>query len=137
MQNRQKIEQDITDKLAIIKALDHEIAEKEQQTQALSSILIQRQMLIDIVLTSEATHNAVVGMFRSRYGHEISRGDHDGKTVSHLVLKYLARERNLMQGLTWRCTIARFILGDTLDRVIRTKHQPARASQFKENNNEQ
>ena len=132
MKDRQQIEQEITDKLAIIRALDQEIAEKRQEAEAQSSIIIQRRMDIGTITMQAATHNAVVGMFRSRYGHEIATGQHDGKTVAHLTLKYMARERNLMQGLTWRCSLARTILGDTLDRVIRTKHQPVKQSQFKQ-----
>lgn len=137
MKDKQQIEQEITDKLAIIKALDQEIAEKKQESEALSSIIIQRQMTIDTIIMQGATHNAVVGMFRSRYGHEIRTGQHDGKTVAHLVLKYLNRERNLDQGLTWRCSLARFILGDTLDRLIRTKPSRAIQSQIKETDDEQ
>jgi len=105
----------IEEKLAMIAEGEKNVAALSQEAQRLSIIVAQRRMDLDIIEQWSEGYSAAVRMFGRYYRHEIGTGQHQGKSVGALVVKYFNRERNLMVGEGWRFSLARWIAGGSID----------------------
>jgi len=137
------LDAEIEEKLAMIADGEKTVAELkvkadelEWDANRLSTIIIQRKMDLSVLDQMEEAFHAAVTMFSIHYRHEIKTGQHDGKSVGHLLRKYLNRERNLRNWPGWRFSLARWLTAPWIDEDCHIYNQTTRKpSQIRGNDN--
>jgi hypothetical protein len=130
------LDAEIEEKLAMIREGEVQVEYLEQECERLGIVVVQRRMDMNVLDQQAEGFSAAVHMFGRYYQHEISIGQHQGKSVGALLVKYLNRERNLMVGRGWRFSLARWLVRSVIDdRVVILDKPRRKESQIEEVDN--